>query len=232
MPRAVMEKQHRPMKAATLQDSQLNEIGQRIRRLRAIRNMPQGRLSKMAGLSPSFISQLERGQTGASLPSLVRIASVLGVSAAHLLADEGPQVQVGRRADRHPLTRGGYEEYLLNPRPSSAFEAYRAVFRPGSSTQPEQATHGDSEELCYVVSGTVHVYVGDSMFVLGPGDSLMYSTSTPHRAEYQGTDAAELIWVMSPPTIGRATVPGERSPGADVASVAEPGAGWGGDSAE
>ena len=227
-----MEKQHRTTEGCDMQDSQLNEIGQRIRRLRAIRNMPQGRLSKMAGLSPSFISQLERGQTGASLPSLVRIASVLGVSAAHLLADEGPQVQVGRRADRHPLTRGGYEEYLLNPRPSSAFEAYRAVFRPGSSTQPEQATHGDSEELCYVVSGTVHVYVGDSMFVLGPGDSLMYPTSVPHRAEYQGTDAAELIWVMSPPTIGRATVPGERSPGADLASVAEPGAGWGGDSAE
>jgi len=81
-------------------DSQLNEIGQRIRRLRAIRNMPQRRLSEMTGLSPSFISQLERGQSGASLPSLVRIASVLGVSARHLLADEGPQVQVGRRADR------------------------------------------------------------------------------------------------------------------------------------
>jgi transcriptional regulator with XRE-family HTH domain len=215
-----------------MQDSQLNQIGQRVRRLRAIRNMPQRRLSKMAGLSPSFISQLERGQTGASLSSLVRIASVLGVSAGHLLADEGPQVQVGRRADRHPLTRGGYEEYLLNPRPSSIFEVYRAVFRPGSCTQPEQATHGDSEEICYVISGTVHVYVGDSMFVLGPGDSLMYLTSVPHRAEYRGTDAAELIWVMGPPTIGRTTVPDDRAPGADIASVAEPGAGWGGDSAE
>jgi mannose-6-phosphate isomerase-like protein (cupin superfamily) len=83
-----------------------------------------------------------------------------------------------------------------------------------------------------VISGTVHVSVGDSMFVLGPGDSLMYLSSVPHRAEYQGTDAAELIWVMGPPTIGRTTVPGERSPGADVAAVAEPGAGWGDDSAE
>ena len=215
-----------------MQGSQLNEIGQRIRRLRAIRNMPQRRLSEMTGLSPSFISQLERGQSGVSLPSLVRIASVLGVSAGHLLTDEGPQVQVGRCADRRPIARGGYEESLLNPRPSSVFEIYRAVFRPGSCTQPEQATHGDSEEICYVISGTVHVSVGDSMFVLGPGDSLMYLSSMPHRAEYRGTDSAELIWAMGPPTIGRTTVHRERSPGADVASVAEPGAGWGGDSAE
>lgn len=190
-----------------MQDSQLNEIGPRIRRLRAVRNLPLRRLSNLTGLSPSFISQLERGETGASLTSLVKIASVLGVSAAHLLADEGPEVQVGRRANRRPVTRGGYEEYLLSPRPSSIFEVYRATFRPGSSTQPEPATHGDSEELCYVVSGTVHVSVGDSRFVLEPGDSLVYLTSIPHRAEYRGTDTAELIWVMGPPTVGRTLVP-------------------------
>ena len=190
----------------------VNDIGQRIRRLRKSRRISLRALSDMAALSPSFLSQLERGQTNASIPSLLRITSALGISTGHLLGDETSDVRPERHVDRRPLTSGDYEEYLLSHRPSSNFEVYLGVFRPGGCTWPETVIHGDSEEFCYVISGTVQLYVGDSVVTLGPGDALEYFTSMPHRAVNRGTETAMLLWVIGPPTVGRTTPDGRPTP--------------------
>lgn len=190
----------------------MNDIGQRIRRLRKSRHISLRELSRMAALSPSFLSQLERGLTNASIPSLLRITAALGVSTGHLLAEESPELRPERRADRRPLTSGDYLEYLLTHRPSAYFEVYLGVIGPGSCNWPENVTHGDSEEFCYVISGTVHLYIGDSVYTLGPGDSMEYYTSMPHHAENRGSETVELLWVMGPPTIGRTTPDGLPTP--------------------
>ena len=66
-------------------------VGQRIRQVREARGMSQVRLADRAGLSKSFLSDLENDKTGPSGRNLLLIADVLGTSTDYLLrgrADE------------------------------------------------------------------------------------------------------------------------------------------------
>ena len=54
-------------------------IGERIREARRRKGMVLAALSAPTGLSPAFLSRLERGEASTSIANLIRIAGVLGV---------------------------------------------------------------------------------------------------------------------------------------------------------
>ncbi len=189
-----------PRKGPTTLTPTMAEIGQRIRRLRNARSLSLRDLAQAATLSASFLSQLERGQTNASIASLTAITSALGVSTGYLLSSEDQLLRPNRRIDRHPLTTGSYEEYALTRRPLPVFEVYLGVLHPGAGSYPEPYVHGDSDEFCYVISGTVELHIGDVVHRLEPGDSMEYRTSIPHRTVNPGDDLAEVLYVVGPPS--------------------------------
>ena len=177
-------------------------LGLRLRRFRQFRHLSLSQLAQHSGTSTSFLSQLERGKTSASISSLRRIAPVLGVSLADLF-DEGAgmPMQVLRRADRPSVeTEPGTRKYLLTSRPLRHLEVYVGDLDPGTSTGPEKYTHGNSQELLVVVAGTVTVEVGESSYLMSAGDSIEYSSAVPHRLEASGPGIAEVFWIVSPPT--------------------------------
>ncbi len=60
-------------------------IGQKIRDLRSEKGMTLGDLAEKIKVSPSLISQLERGIKSPSLKTIRQVASALGVKASALL---------------------------------------------------------------------------------------------------------------------------------------------------
>ena len=60
-------------------------LADRLRELRKYRHMTATHLAAAAGVSKSFISQLESGRTSASLATLARIATALDVPTGALL---------------------------------------------------------------------------------------------------------------------------------------------------
>ena len=108
-----------------------------------------------------------------------------------------------RGTDGRPLTYGEYKEYVLSRHPSAYFEVFLGVLPPGTCEAPQSIVYGDSEEFCYVISGTVQMDVGEDVFTLNQGDVLEYYTSVPHRAKNSGSETAEILWVIGPPTVGR-----------------------------
>src|SRR5579875_3026757 len=91
----------------TLDDVELSDadhrfqLGQRIRRLRAHRHLSLSALARHVGSSTSFLSQLERGTTSASISTLRRVSAGLGVTLAELFDENAdPPMSVLRRADR------------------------------------------------------------------------------------------------------------------------------------
>lgn len=178
------------------------ELGLRIRRLRLLRNLSLSGLAKHAGSSASFLSQLERGRTSASISSLRRIASVLGVTLAELFDEEEPDppLRVLRKADRPTVeTAPGTRKYLLTRLPLRNLEVYMGEFDPKTSTGAKYV-HGASQELFVVLKGTVRTEVGASSEVLEAGDSIEYTSALPHRVENLGDGPAEVLWITSPPT--------------------------------
>jgi len=181
----------------------IDEIGVRIRRLRTSRGLSIRDLARMSDLSPSFISQLERGLTRVSIPSLLRITGALGVSTGGLLSDESLVMRPQHQADRRPLTYGDYQEFVLSRRPSAHFEVFLGVLKPGSAEAPEGVSAGNSEEFCYVICGRVRCYVGEDSYLMEAGDAIEYLSSIPARVENAGEETAQVLWVIGPPTIGR-----------------------------
>src|SRR5438105_2610493 len=81
------------------------ELGGRLRTFRQMRKLTQRQVADHAEVSVSFLSQLERGVTGASVTTLRLIAEALGLSVADLFTDGPlPGHRVLRAADR-PMIR-------------------------------------------------------------------------------------------------------------------------------
>lgn len=55
-------------------------VGKRLRSYRQAQNLSQERLAELAGLHPTYIGQVERGEKNLTIESLEKIASALQVS--------------------------------------------------------------------------------------------------------------------------------------------------------
>lgn len=60
-------------------------IGSRIREIRKQKGLTQSSLAELSGVEPSNISHIERAATKLSLPTLIKIANALSVTADELL---------------------------------------------------------------------------------------------------------------------------------------------------
>ncbi len=177
-------------------------LGARLKHLRVGRRLSLRQLGDMTGTSASFISQLERGLTGASTASLNLIASALGVSVAMLFEERvSDSADVLRHRERASLPPAhGCRKVLLSRRPLTHMEVYVGEFDIGGSTGPGLYTHGNAHEMLVVLRGIVEVALGDACHVLEEGDCIEYLTSTPHRTENIGYGRAEVMWIIAPPT--------------------------------
>ena len=98
----------------------------------------------------------------------------------------------------------------LTPASDRDVEFLYVVYPVGAASCPEDAltTHG-GREYGYVSSGTLGVQVGFEQYELGPGGSIAFDSSSPHRLWTIGDEPVHAIWVV----IGREADPrGERVP--------------------
>lgn len=178
------------------------DVGARVRAIRQLRRLTLKEVAERTGLSESFLSQAERGLTSASIASLQRIAEALGVAVSDLFAPDGTRrPRVSRSGERQFVAWGKLgRKALLTPKPFHHLEVVLAELDPGGSTGDEPYRHGDSEEVFVVLSGRVRLQLGGDTYELGRGDSVQYRSSTPHRVANHGSEPAEVMFVVSPPS--------------------------------
>ncbi|MFE0458900.1 cupin domain-containing protein [Kitasatospora sp. NPDC058965] len=179
-----------------------SHVGARVREYRRMRRMTLRALGEAAGVSHSFLSQLENGRTEASVGSLRRISVALGLTIADLFDSGTPaRHQVLRREDRPQVgVQAGSRKYMIAQPPLRHLEVYSAEFEPGASTGDGAYTHGDAQEILLVISGEVTLELDDERHTLRTGDSIEYATSVPHRLVNSASERTEVLWIISPPT--------------------------------
>jgi DNA-binding transcriptional MerR regulator/quercetin dioxygenase-like cupin family protein len=173
--------------------------GKRLRHLRVKSRMMLREVSEASGLSISFISSLERGNSGASVASLRLLAEAYGVTMRELFGtDLGQNPSLVRQKDR-PVMRWDngvcFEEMALGEKAMNP-SYVRVPLRAGS----EGFYSHDGEKLIHVISGTLFVELeGRGYFQLDTGDTLYLSSTVPHRW-WAEDDTVEAIHVSTPPT--------------------------------
>ena len=76
-------------------------------------------------------------------------------------------------------------------------EFIEATYEPGGASSPDDAlVRHNGHEFGYILSGTLRVVVGFDEFILGPGDSITFPSSTPHRLSNEGSETVRAIWVV------------------------------------
>jgi transcriptional regulator with XRE-family HTH domain len=71
------------------------------------------------------------------------------------------------------------------------------TYEAGGSSSPEGGLmRHNGREFGVVLSGTLGVTVGFEDHVLGPGDSIAFDSSTPHRLHNDGDEVVTAIWIV------------------------------------
>lgn len=179
------------------------ELGRRIRTLRERRGLSLRAVSGSAGVSESFLSQVERGVASPSVASLRGIAEALQESIAAFFA-EGEEVagQLVRVADRRRLVhpKRHWEDVLLTPRTSKRLQVILSTVEPGQGSGEEPYSHDSDEECVVLLEGHLEFWVGEEHYVLEEGDSLLFESRLPHRNVNPGPGPAKVLWVITPPS--------------------------------
>ncbi|MGH2591506.1 MAG: cupin domain-containing protein [Actinomycetota bacterium] len=73
----------------------------------------------------------------------------------------------------------------------------QAIYEVGGASTPDQSLmrhHG--REYGYVTSGTLSIQIGFQEYVLGPGDSIAFDSTIPHRLFNKGDVPVHAIWFV------------------------------------
>ena len=136
---------------------------------------------------------------------LQAISTALGVQIGWFFpqgdaADPSDRGVVVRKTTRRRLSfESGVTDYLLSPNLSGALELLLSEFEPGATNGDEPYTH-EGEEAGLVLSGKLELWVGETLFLLKPGDSFSFPSTRPHRYRNPGPDKTSVVWVVTPPS--------------------------------
>jgi transcriptional regulator with XRE-family HTH domain len=204
--------------------SAADRVGERVASHRRERHLKVSELARMVGVSPSLISQIERGQSQPSVATLFALAESLDVSVdAFFLKDENssgpepkpkpketqvaqPEVSVDRAtsAQRYLVRRdaraainieGGVLWERLTPETLSDVDFLELIYEPRAESNPELYRHPGSE-MVLVLSGRFDIYVGFERYQLGPGDSIHFPSTFPHRYVNPTDEVSRAVTVM------------------------------------
>jgi len=166
--------------------TEAERLGQQIRGLRRARGLTLVQLAALAGLSHSFLSQLERGLAQPSMSSLGKIAQSLGSSQLELisgaadrdrdLVESTPTLVRANEGDAGPYGSGQARLLVQGDR------RFHPMLFESSNTDPGSFHSHEEDEFVHVLEGACQVDLGDQgIFLLQTGDSLYYAGGTPHR---------------------------------------------------
>jgi len=180
--------------------SQWQIIGSNIKKYRTRHKLSLRNLGTKCGISASFLSQLERGTSGAHMATLMQIASVLHVSLSELTSDVQPgDIHFTAAASRSLLDDDEYHrKSLITRKGYGTFEVFIHSIDPGMSTSDEPYTHGHAQECIFILTGTVDVRVNTSTIRMNTGDALEYRSDMPHMATNVGEIVAEVMFIVGP----------------------------------
>jgi transcriptional regulator with XRE-family HTH domain len=215
-----------------------DDVPRRLRAERERRGISLRELARRLEISPSAISQIETGRARPSVATLWAIVTELGMSLDDLFAHEAGSGAGGpaRRPEAHAggaaaEAGGGGRSRALPVVTEATREALQlatgvrwermtadadpdvdfiwVVYDVGGSSSPDDGfIRHAGREYGLVVSGRLEVTVGFESTVLGPGDSISFDSTTPHRLRNAGDEPATGVWVV----VGRRDGPGSDAP--------------------
>lgn len=184
-------------------------LGTRLRRRRSDTGLSLTELARRLDVSPSLVSQIETGRVNPSVRTLYAMVRELGVSLDDIFAPAPvmSSTRIHSNSPARPVQRSGTRRSLeletgvrwerLTARTEPGLEFLYVTYPPGSESARRDAPVRHSGTECgIVVSGRLGLTLAENEYILGPGDSVSFDSTTPHRLYAAGNESSRAIWVV------------------------------------
>jgi transcriptional regulator with XRE-family HTH domain len=172
-------------------------LGERIRALRQERKYTLHDVSEGAGLTPSFLSRLERDKVNISVANLRKIANFFGVPMTYFFSsEEAPAVEVIRAGERRKLRAVGEKLQVQALLPEGEFhpDAFEALVSPGGKSVRRAPREGRA--LLLLLEGQLRCHVGEESHDLQAGDTLYVRNGTEYGWENVSSAEARFLLIQ------------------------------------
>ena len=171
-------------------------LGTRIRELRTTRSLTVQQLADRAQISRRLMTQIEHGQANPSLVTVTRIARQLGTEFTTLLEPALTQSAIEMHLGHEHLlvwtSDAGSSAHLLEATQTRSADLWLWRLLPGDTYRglpdPEQ-----SQELFYVVKGTLSLSTPDEQVTVTAGSSARLWSDRSYAYANHGMSPAEFI---------------------------------------
>jgi len=173
-------------------------IGQRLRDLRAERDLSLDDLARRSGVSKSMLSQIEQNKANPTVALVWKIARALDVDLFHVIGGEGRPVRfdLTARENAPVLTEAGAAIQILSPLELvETLELYWITLESGAAL--DSTPHvSHTEEFATVLKGRVEIESSGRSATLRKGDTLRYHADCDHHIRNAARGASEVYLVV------------------------------------
>lgn len=200
--RHTLKQEGEPLPAVEPTAAHVAGIGAKLRTLRTERKLTLADVSRLTGLSITFLSRVETSKAKISVSTLQKLAVFyqknllyffegLSVAGAALIrAEERRVLETSERAVKMELLVG-VPEFVMEP--------ILFTVKPGGGSEGSYSHEG--EEFLFMLEGCLEMWLDEAeRYVLKPGDSLYFRSTLAHRWKNSGQKDAVILWVNTPPT--------------------------------
>ena len=159
------------------------ELGDRLKEIRTAMGYSLEQVANLTGVSKTMLSQIESSKSVPTIATVCKIANGLKIKVDSLLSSRKTSFDVIRIHDLTPAVddNGRILMYCIFPfSPTSGFEVYYCVYKPGCDYTSESHVNGKSEYLT-VYQGELEVVINEKSYILKAGESIEFDSTARHR---------------------------------------------------
>jgi len=179
-------------------NEQLRQIGERLRGLRDVLDIPAQEMAETIGVSVEKYEKIEQGEADITISNLMKIAHKYGISAEELMFAETPHMKsyfVVRKGNGMSVERTKAYKYqsLVSGFLNHKADVFIVTVDPKPGARTIYKNNHAGQEFNLVLEGKMEIYIGGKTIVLDEGDSIYFDSSKPHGMLAVGDKAVKFL---------------------------------------
>lgn len=179
------------------------DISRNITEYRKSKKLTIKELANLTGVTPSLLSQIEKGTSNPSINTLKQISRALDIPLFNFfINDNQTKDLVVRKDSRKKIMFNENDSFayeLLTPNSQGTIEFMLMKIPKGESSSKELFSH-KGEEVAYVMNGCVSLHLMNTVIELNCGDSVKIPPHSNHKWENHTNENCEVIFAVTPPS--------------------------------
>jgi transcriptional regulator with XRE-family HTH domain len=176
------------------------DVGKNLRQLRIKQRLSIRSLAEKSGLNVNTLSMIENSKTSPSVGTLQQLAYALGKPITAFFEDGAPKEKyayhkVNER--RKAAFAHGTLEDLGEGMVRRGAEPFLVELEPLANSGDSPIVH-TGREFVFCLEGRLTYTIDDQVFILEPGDSLLFEAHLPHRWQNTGSIRSRSLLVLCP----------------------------------